>query len=140
MQPAGESSLFTGPSFVADVDPAGGVVADQHRGQSRAKAIALREGSGRGGRFRLHGLRQLLAVENNSGHAHLSVRNSPVSSRPRLAKAARTSGRNMTTKSTTAKAMLNRSTTMPTMVWKTAPPETSGVPGGAFLMNSLVQR
>ena len=71
MQPAIEAGLFTGPAFVAHVNLAGWIVANENGGQPRANPVLL----GESGRFRrnlrLHGLGQLLTVQQNCGHSLL---------------------------------------------------------------------
>src|SRR5258708_7170648 len=53
---------------------AGGIIAHQHGGKSRPHAVSLHHGRHLGGDLDLHGLGELLAIEQNGGHVHLSVR------------------------------------------------------------------
>ncbi len=63
MQPAVNAGLFTGFALVAHIDLAGGIVADQDRGQPRSNAAQLDKSGRLGGDFCLHGLRELFAIE-----------------------------------------------------------------------------
>ena len=68
MQPAGHADLLAGLALVADVDLAGGIVADQHRGQAGPDAVRAQQLRRLGGDLRLHRLRQLFAVQQHGGH------------------------------------------------------------------------
>ena len=59
---------LAGLALVADVDLAGGVFADQHRGQARDDGRALRELIDFSGDLRLDRRGERLAVKNDRGH------------------------------------------------------------------------
>ena len=63
MQPAGDAGLLAGLALVADIDLAGGILADQDSGQAGSHAAGLHHRRHVGGDLTLHRLGQFLAVE-----------------------------------------------------------------------------
>src|SRR5437870_1732984 len=73
MKPAIDADLLAGFAFVTDVNPARRVVADQDGGQPWPKAMGLGKVRRPRRSLRLHSLRQLLAIEQSSGHTRLPL-------------------------------------------------------------------